>query len=184
MRAIQASSASAAHSASRSSAPGHAQPGQAADVARAPACTASSSDSLLSVEQFGIGQRAGRDHAHHLALDRPLAGADLADLLADRHRFAELDQPRQVGVDRSGTARRPSTTGCAGRLAALGERDVEQARGLFGVGVEQLVEVAHPVEQQRVGMVGLEAQVLRHHGRVRGQVGVLRDGCWNVFLHQ
>jgi hypothetical protein len=58
-----------------------------------------------------------------------------------------------------------------GRLAALGERDVEQPRGLLGVGVEQLVEVSHPVEQEGVGVVGLEAEVLRHHGRVRGKVG-------------
>ena len=54
----------------------------------------------------------------------------------------------------------------AGRLAALRERDVEQARGFFGVLPEHLVEVAHAVEQQRVGVPGLEGQILLHHGRV------------------
>jgi hypothetical protein len=29
----------------------------------------------LVVEQLGVGQRAGRDHPHHLALDRALAVA-------------------------------------------------------------------------------------------------------------
>ena len=58
----------------------------------------------------------------------------------------------------------------ARRLAALGQRDVEQARGLFGVGIEEFVEVAHPVEEQGVRMVGLEAEVLGHHGRVTGKV--------------
>ena len=36
----------------------------------------------LVVEQFRIGQRAGRDHPHHLALDRPFGCGDVADLLA------------------------------------------------------------------------------------------------------
>jgi hypothetical protein len=35
--------------------------------------------------------------------------------------------------------------------AARGQRDAEDARGLFGVVVEQLVEVAHAVEHQHVG---------------------------------
>ena len=58
----------------------------------------------------------------------------------------------------------------AGRLATLGECDVEQPCGLLGVGVEQLVEVAHAVQQQRVRVVRLERQVLGHHGRMRGEV--------------
>ena len=36
----------------------------------------------------------------------------------------------------------------------------------LGVAVEQLVEVAHPVEEQRVGVFRLEGQVLGHHGGV------------------
>ena len=48
-------------------------------------------------QQLRIGQRAGRDHAHHFALHRPFGCADFTDLLAYRHRFAQLDEPRQVG---------------------------------------------------------------------------------------
>ena len=51
-------------------------------------------------------------------------------------------------------------------LAARGQRDVEQAARLAGVVVEQLVEIAHPVEDERVGELGLDAPVLLHHGRV------------------
>ena len=54
----------------------------------------------------------------------------------------------------------------AGRLAARGQRDVEQPRGALGVVVEQLVEVAHAVEQQHVRMLRLDAQVLLHHRRM------------------
>jgi hypothetical protein len=39
-------------------------------------------------------------------------------------------------------------------------------RGALGVFEEQLVEVAHAVEQQHVRMLGLDAQVLLHHRRV------------------
>ena len=51
----------------------------------------------LVAQQFEISQGARRDHAHHLALDRPFA-RDLTYLLADGHRFAELDQACQIGV--------------------------------------------------------------------------------------
>jgi hypothetical protein len=51
-------------------------------------------------QQFAVGHRAGRDHAHHLALDRALGGGHVAHLLGDRHRLAQLDQPRQVALQR------------------------------------------------------------------------------------
>src|SRR5690606_16365121 len=48
--------------------------------------------------------------------------------------------------------------------------------GALGIAVEELVEVAHPVEQQALGMVGLDAQVLLHHRGVAGQIPVgIRD---------
>ena len=51
-------------------------------------------------------------------------------------------------------------------LAALGQHDAERPRGDLGVVEEQLVEVAHPVEQQHAGVLRLDAQVLLHHRRV------------------
>jgi hypothetical protein len=68
----------------------------------------------------------------------------------------------------------------AGRLAAPRQRDLEQARGLLGVVPEQLVEVAHAVEQQGARVVGLQAQVLRHHGGVLFEVGVDPGRCFFV----
>lgn len=60
----------------------------------------------------------------------------------------------------------------AARLAALRERDVEQPRGLLGVLPEDLVEVAHAVEQERFRVPGLEGEVLLHHrGVVFERVG-------------
>ena len=50
-------------------------------------------------------------------------------------------------------------------LAALGQHDAERPRGDFGILEEQLVEVAHPVEQQAIRMGGLDLEVLLHHRR-------------------
>jgi hypothetical protein len=54
----------------------------------------------------------------------------------------------------------------AGGSAALGEGDIEQPRGALRVVVEQLVEIPHPIEQQLVRMLRLDAEVLLHHGRM------------------
>ena len=74
-------------------------------------------------------------------------------------------------------------------LAALGQHDAERARGDFGVLEEQLVEIAHPVEQQQAGIGGLDLKVLFHHRRdarrrLRGRVAVSGGtgmDCWIVI---
>ena len=58
----------------------------------------------------------------------------------------------------------------AGRGAALGQRDVHQLCRTHGVLEEQLVEVPHAIEQQLVGMLRLDAQILLHHRRVLSNV--------------
>ena len=50
-------------------------------------------------------------------------------------------------------------------LAALGQHDAERAGGDFGILEEQLVEIAHPVEQQAIRIGGLDLDVLLHHRR-------------------
>ena len=126
----------------------------------------------LVIQQRFIGDRAGRDDAHHLAFHRPLAGFRVADLLADRHRFAQTRQLGQIGLSR--VIRHPGHADrLPGRRAARGQRDVEQARGFFCVVMEQLVKVAHAIEQQHAGMLGLDAQVLLHHRGV---------GFWGAHL--
>ena len=51
----------------------------------------------------------------------------------------------------------------AGVAAAFGQRDVQGGGRGHGVGEEQLVEVAHAEEQQRLGMLPLERLELRDH---------------------
>ncbi len=62
----------------------------------------------------------------------------------------------------------------AGLLAAGGERDIERTRRRLRIGEEQLVEIPHAQEQQRVRMLRLEREPLRHDGR--GTVG-RRQAC-------
>jgi hypothetical protein len=53
-------------------------------------------------------------------------------------------------------------------------------RGALRVVVEELVEVAHPVEQQLVRMLRLGAEVLLHHRRVTGgRIAGGMDGPWS-----
>jgi hypothetical protein len=114
---------------------------------------------LLVGQQLAVGQRAGGDDAHHLALHRPLASADLADLLGHRHRLALPHQLGQVALHRhhrhAGHHHRLAAAGAAHR-----QRDVEQGVGAPCVVVEQLVEVTHAEEHQQVRVVGLDAQIL------------------------
>ena len=57
-------------------------------------------------------------------------------------------------------------------LAALGEHDAERPAGDLRIGEEQLVEVAHPVEQQAIRIGGLDLDILLHHrGDARQLVG-------------
>jgi hypothetical protein len=116
-------------------------------------------------EECLVGDRARRHDAHHLALDRPFGLGRIADLLADRDRFAAPHELRQVALDAVERHARHRNR-LASRLAARGQRDVEQARGALRIVIEQLVEIPHAVEQQHVRMLRLEAQVLLHHGSV------------------
>ena len=56
----------------------------------------------------------------------------------------------------------------SGGLATIGERDVEQLGGASRIVVEQLVKIAHPIEQQQVGVLRLKPEILLHHRRVGG----------------
>ncbi len=117
------------------------------------------------LQQRRVGQRARCHDAHHLSLDDALGQRRVTDLLADRHRFTQAYQSRQVAFHRvvRHTGHRNRR---AGRLPALGQRDVEQPRRLARVVVEQFVEITHAEKQQHLRMFGLGGEVLAHEGRV------------------
>ena len=59
-------------------------------------------------------------------------------------------------------------------FGALSQRDRQQTMGEHGVAVEHLIEVAHPEEENAVGVFGLGTAVLAHRrgGEMRVQRGV------------
>jgi hypothetical protein len=150
---------------------GQIQPGQ--PKAASPAADAGEQGFAALLQQGIVGDRARRDHAHHLALHGSLGLARLAALLADGHRLAGAHEALQVGVERHGRHARHRDRRTR-RGAALSQRDVEQGRRAARIVIEHLVEIAHAIEQQHVGVLSLDAQVLLHHGGVLGQIGGAR----------
>jgi len=121
----------------------------------------------LRVEQRILGQGAGRhqpgDVAPHHALGPALLRLGrVLELLADGDAVAERNQAVEVlfrALDRHAAHRNVA----AEMLAALGQHDVERAARDLGVGEEQLVEIAHPVEQEAIRIGLLDLDVLLHH---------------------
>ena len=96
------------------------------------------------------------------------------DLFADRDPEPLLYQPLEVVVGgmNGHTAHRDVL---AFVLAAFRQRDVESFRRSHSVIEEELVKVAHSIEQKRRGIVGFDLEILRHH-RSDGCIGHGHDG--------
>src|SRR5690606_28466262 len=48
--------------------------------------------------------------------------------------------------------------------------------------IEQLVEVAHAIEQQIVSGLGLEAEILLHHGGMTGKIGLCHQASGKMNM--
>jgi hypothetical protein len=116
------------------------------------------------IQQVVAERRARRDRLDHGALHDPLREPRILDLLADRHAVSLLHEATQV---LRGRLHRHAGQRHLRRAAVVprGQREVQRARRHLGVLVEHLVEVAHPEEQDRVGMPRLDLPVLRHQRR-------------------
>ena len=134
----------------------------------------------LGVQHAGIRHCARRDDAHDFALDGALGSCGIADLLADGNRLAQPDELGEILLDGVIGHTRHRDRG-AGGGPARSQRDVEERRRAFGVAIEHLVEIAHPIEHQLVRMLRLDAQVLLHHRRVCGQ---RRRRGWRMRVHR
>ena len=117
----------------------------------------------VGVFQYG----AGRHHAGHGPLHEPLGGLGVFGLVADGHMEALVDELGDVGL-----CGMPGHTahghGVFRVPAAAGQGDLQFPGRGDGIVEEKLVKVAHPVEQQRIRVVGLDAQILLEHGSQLG----------------
>ena len=125
------------------------------------------------IEQAFLGERAWGDEADHVAPHHGLRTAlpslrRVLDLLADRDAVALRDQALEIVVGRMDRHAAHGNV-LAEMLAALGERDAERARGDRSVLEEQLVEIAHAVEQETIGVGRFDLEILRHHRRGDGR---------------
>ena len=119
-------------------------------------------------EQRRVGEGSRRHDARNLALEHPLAGRAL---LLDHHdRFAEAHETRDVLVERHEGDARHRNGVPVGVLAALRERDADQAVGEHGVLEERFVEVPHAEEDERVRVAGLDLEKLPHGRRKAGEL--------------
>ena len=112
------------------------------------------------------------DRLDHGALDNPLGEPGVLHLLTDRDAKALRDELPQIaggGLDRD-TRERDA-------VAACGQRDVQRARSDLRVLVEHLVEIAHPEEEDRVGVTRLDLPVL---GEERRSSGIGHGTCYGT----
>ena len=123
----------------------------------------------LRVEACAVDDRAGRDDADDIALDKALGERRVLGLLADGDLVALGDQARDVGVARMiGNAAHRRLI--LRRLAAVAgrQRQIELARGELSILVEHLVEVAQAEKEDRILILFLDLQILLHHRRDLG----------------
>ena len=120
-------------------------------------------------EQAVLGQGARRDQTHHVARHHRFGPAlfrlgRVFHLLGDGDAKALADQRQQIAF---GAVDRHAAHGdiLAQVLAALGQCDIQRRRGRDSIVKEHLVEIAHAIEQQRIRVLRLDLEVLRHHRR-------------------
>ena len=112
--------------------------------------------------------RSARDHAGDGALDQPLGLLRVFYLVAYGDLIALFHKLAYVGF---GRMPRHAAHGHAALVpAAAGERELKLARGRFGILEEKLVEIAHAIEEQSIGIFLLDFHVLPVHG---GKLGLV-----------
>ena len=119
-------------------------------------------------QQRRVGHGAGREDARDFALNRAFARGGIADLFANRDRFAQLQQFGQILLGGVVGHARHFDRLAIGR-AARSQCDAEQTRRFDRIVEEQFVKIAHAVKQQSLRELGLDRQILRHHRRDFGR---------------
>jgi tRNA threonylcarbamoyladenosine biosynthesis protein TsaB len=134
---------------------------------------------LSGVERRLLHLRAGGDDADDLALDDALRRARVLHLLAQRDAVALPHELRDVGV-RGMPGDAAHRNGVAVAVPGPGgEGDLERLRRHEGVLEEELVEVPHAEEEERVRVLRLHAVVLLHGRRLHGS-GRRHEGTWSI----
>ena len=120
-------------------------------------------------EQGILGQRAGSHQPHHIPFHHGFGAAFLGlgrafQLFAYRDAEPLADQGQQIPFGgMHGNAAHGNILAVV--FATFGQGDVQRLCGIDRVVKEHLVEIAHPIKKQRIGMRCFDLKILRHHGR-------------------
>ncbi len=148
---------------------GDVHPGKPQRIVAAHPCQRHEIIVAVGIEQAVLGEGSRRHDAgdrppHHrlgAALFRLVGGFGL---LAHGDPVSGADEALQIVAGRM--HRHPAHGDVLAQMApALGERDAERLGGDLGVVEEQLVEIAHAIEQEAAGVRPLDLEILRHHRR-------------------
>ena len=120
----------------------------------------------FGIEQAVFGQSARRHEAHNVAPHDRLGAAfarfgGVLELFADGDAKAALDQALQIfiGAMDWNAAHGDIVTEV---FAALGQDNAKRFRGDLRIFEKKLVEIAHAIPQDAIGIGGLDFQELRH----------------------
>jgi len=130
-------------------------------------------------QQRFLGECAGGDKAHDIARQRAFGatrpgGGGVFHLLDDGDAEAAADEAGEIHF-RLRHRHAAHRHRLALMLAARRERDIQRSGRRLGVGKKQLVEIPHAEEQQRVFMIGLDGEPLRHGGGSPGCIAWSHD---------
>ena len=138
--------------------------GEAEDGLLSPAatCDRRQERGLARLQRTGGGERSRGNHSHDLATNDSARLARVLHLLAHGDPKALPDQTSQIGVGRVPRHAAHRDLVAAAILRARREGQLQRRGGGHRILVEQLVEVTHPEEEQRIGVLPLGLQVLAH----------------------
>ena len=119
---------------------------------------------LVRGQKGPLGHGAGRDDAHHVALDDPLRLRRVLQLLADGHAVALGDELGDVALHRM-VRYAAHRRALAAAAVLAGQHQLERLRGGHSVVVKHFVKVAQSKKQDAVRIFALDCEILLHHRR-------------------
>ena len=148
----------------------------------------------LGIQQLVVGQRSRRDDPDDVALDQPLGQPGVFNLLANGGTQARPGRSSPDSCPGRGGESPPSAR--RHRPYRATSAPAPERRCPFGVIAEHLVEIAHPKQQKRIRVAGLELAILLHHRGQQSRSWMSRGLCgenrnaalgsqvWRRFEHQ
>ena len=119
---------------------------------------------LAVFKPAGFGYGTGCKDLNDAALYKACCDRRIFKLLADGDLISCLDEPVGIGricMERNAAHRRP----VARTAVSSGKSEFKDLRGLYRIIEKHLIEVAEPVQKERIPALLLHLGIVLHHGR-------------------